>query len=340
MSRTANRIAGLDALRGIAALAVVLFHYTTRFQQLSPTADKPAIVFGLGHYGVQLFFVISGWVILLAARRAASTRMFIVARATRLYPSYVVAMLVTAVAVSVWPLPGLTLTAGEIAANLLMVHGFLGIEHVDGVYWSLGIEVAFYAVIAVLRTRTDLRRTDALVFVWLCTRLAAEWTKGSIPGVWPLVSLFGYGEFFAAGMLLADARVPGRQVTSGALIVCLVALHGSWASVESGIVFAVIAAACYAATAERSFALPPALAWVGGISYPLYLLHQNLGYLVIAALMGMGAGINAAVLVTIVVALASAHALSRLVETPVSEVSRRITARSAVAVLQPAPRLS
>ena len=62
---SAPRLAQLDALRGIAALAVVLFHYTTRYDQLFGHAQSPALSFPYGYLGVNLFFMISGFVILM-----------------------------------------------------------------------------------------------------------------------------------------------------------------------------------------------------------------------------------------------------------------------------------
>lgn len=60
-SRSATpRILELDALRGLAALAVVLFHYTTRYDQLFGYSEPLAVNVSWGHYGVDLFFMISG----------------------------------------------------------------------------------------------------------------------------------------------------------------------------------------------------------------------------------------------------------------------------------------
>lgn len=70
-SNRAHRLAEVDALRGLPALAVVLFHYTTRFTDLFGANPPPTISFPAGHYGANLFFIISGFVIPNTALRSA-----------------------------------------------------------------------------------------------------------------------------------------------------------------------------------------------------------------------------------------------------------------------------
>ena len=64
-----RRLVEVDALRGLAALAVVLFHYTTRFTELFAPNPPPTFSFPDGHYGVNLFFIISGFVIFMTLEK-------------------------------------------------------------------------------------------------------------------------------------------------------------------------------------------------------------------------------------------------------------------------------
>src|SRR5437867_8608517 len=65
-----GRIAELDGLRGIAALSVLLFHYTSKFGELYGHQNPPPLEFGYGGtLGVQLFFMISGFVIMATLDR-------------------------------------------------------------------------------------------------------------------------------------------------------------------------------------------------------------------------------------------------------------------------------
>ena len=77
-SQNAARVVELDALRGLAALAVVAFHYTTLYGELYGHSGPPPLSFGFGNYGVHLFFLISGFVIFMTLERTRSAMDFVV----------------------------------------------------------------------------------------------------------------------------------------------------------------------------------------------------------------------------------------------------------------------
>jgi len=64
-----RRLVELDALRGIAATLVMLFHYTSQYERLYGHEAAPAFTVPWGHYGVNLFFMISGYVIFMTLHR-------------------------------------------------------------------------------------------------------------------------------------------------------------------------------------------------------------------------------------------------------------------------------
>ena len=94
-SKSKSRLVEVDALRGLAALAVVLFHYTTRFTELFAPNPPPTFSFPDGHYGVNLFFIISGFVIFMTLEKTSRPMDFVVSRFSRLFPAYWVAIILT-----------------------------------------------------------------------------------------------------------------------------------------------------------------------------------------------------------------------------------------------------
>jgi len=90
-----GRLTELDALRGIGALCVLIFHYSTRFHELFPQASHVPFSFPGGNYRVLLFFTISGFAIFFTLDRIRTVADFVVNRFARLYPAYLVAMLLT-----------------------------------------------------------------------------------------------------------------------------------------------------------------------------------------------------------------------------------------------------
>lgn len=155
----AERLAYLDGLRGVAILSVLGFHYFTCFQDLYPYgaawADVP--LFRWGHWGVQLFFAISGFVILMTLERCAGPGDFALRRFARLWPTMALCAALSYLTLSVVPspwsprpadfLPSLTFIDPAVWNKLLP-----GLESrwIDVAYWSLFVEVRFYALAALL----------------------------------------------------------------------------------------------------------------------------------------------------------------------------------------------
>ena len=169
-----QRLNQLDALRGLAAMAVVLFHFSTRFSELYPQAAPQAWSLSMGHLGVNLFFIISGFVIFMTIERTARPTDFVVSRVSRLYPAYWVAILLTFCITHALTLPGKTVPLTTALANGLMFHGFFRVPHVDGVYWTLEVELLFYALILALYVGGRLAKVHRvllglLAYVWSIT---------------------------------------------------------------------------------------------------------------------------------------------------------------------------
>src|SRR5688572_13967921 len=85
----------LDSLRGIAALCVVLFHFTFGYDNGLKILEEGKFYFTYGYLGVHLFFLISGFVILMTLEKTKSSADFFVSRFSRLYPAYWTAIILT-----------------------------------------------------------------------------------------------------------------------------------------------------------------------------------------------------------------------------------------------------
>lgn len=145
-----TRLTELDALRGIGALCVLVFHYSTRFHELFPQAEHVPFSFPGGNYRVLLFFTISGFAIFFTLDRIRNVADFVVNRFARLYPAYIVAMLLTLSIEYLGHVYALLVGPGAILANLTMLQGFAFIPEVDGAYWTLTVEIAFYVCMIAL----------------------------------------------------------------------------------------------------------------------------------------------------------------------------------------------
>jgi peptidoglycan/LPS O-acetylase OafA/YrhL len=313
----ATRLAELDALRGLAALAVVLFHYTVKAPEILPQVVTIEHGFAIGNYGVQLFFAISGFVIFMTLERTKSSADFAFARFTRLFPAYWAAILVTTAALHLLGASELTQSGAVIATNFTMLQGFIYVPAVDGVYWSLTVELAFYLCMWGLWRAGALDRIEPILCLWIALRflwLMFPW----LPTLGSKLLLVDHIAFFAIGIAAYRVRIGVRRwrdqipvLASGLIAVAMV--DGTELALVYGGTIVVFIALVSGRTASLNTRV---LVWLGALSYPLYLVHQNVGYALIAALEAAGAPPLAAALAALALALGLAQLIHDLVETP------------------------
>jgi peptidoglycan/LPS O-acetylase OafA/YrhL len=143
---TPGRFLELDALRGLAAILVVFFHCIL-------SAELWSSVFLFGTTGVDLFFIISGFVILLSIEKASSARQFIINRFIRLYPTYWTVVSITFLLIVIEYLFNYTnvhIDIMQYLTNLTMFQYYFHVNDLDGPYWTMIIEMLFYIYILLL----------------------------------------------------------------------------------------------------------------------------------------------------------------------------------------------
>jgi peptidoglycan/LPS O-acetylase OafA/YrhL len=146
-----QRLAWLDALRGIAALAVVFDHLSPYL--LRGVREHVYHWLDAGRYGVFVFFLISGYIVPASLERKGSIRTFWVSRVFRLYPLY---LLVITLAVVLWAIGyGNLHGAGgdpttSVLSQLLMMSNVLAGPNLPNVVWSLSYEMVFYLLLTAL----------------------------------------------------------------------------------------------------------------------------------------------------------------------------------------------
>jgi peptidoglycan/LPS O-acetylase OafA/YrhL len=325
------RLAAIDSLRGVAALAVVLFHYTARFGVEHPGFDSPAFTVPWGHHGVDLFFGISGFVIFMTLQRTTRPLDFVVSRFSRLFPAYWAAIFITLALTHLLVYPK-AVGLGTALANLPMVHGFFGVPHVDGVYWTLEVELYFYAWMLLLFM---LRKLDRVALV-MALALGLRWVYFlahtqfglDLPYRISRLLILPYLPWFVIGIAAytlsqKGARAQGAWRMWALLAFALVTItftekrvtwwgpHPAWVACFS------FAAIYFAAIGRLRFLELRPLVWLGSISYPLYLLHENIGWGLMLVFYQQGLTPNAAIPLVLATALLLSHLLSRTVERPV-----------------------
>ncbi|WP_162260619.1 acyltransferase [Terrabacter sp. Root85] len=327
-----SRIGVLDGLRGVAALAVVLYHYFFRSAEFYPELGDPVRWFWPGQYGVQLFFIISGFVIYLTLERS-TLRSFAVSRFIRLYPIYWVCVALTGACVALFGLSGRETTFLEWLANLTMFQRYFGVAQVDGAYWTLAAELGFYVQVAFLFYAGLLRcqRSIVYLYVWVFGTFAIVYSSRFLPfevyasGIRALAPGLVWMPLFVMGVAFfkiwdGDHRLLTLSLPAVSLM--LLAPHGPTVLLATLTVGAVFVVVMWTPLGEPLTKRP--LVFLGEISYVLYLVHQNLGYIVILKLSELGMSHWTAALVALLGIIPLAAMLTYVVDVPLRRILKRM----------------
>ena len=291
-----QRFYEIDLLRFFAALSVVLFHYGFRGYAADNMTVMPylsiASLAKYGYLGVNLFFIISGFVILMTAS-SGSARRFVVSRAVRLYPAFWACCTMTFIAIIVAGGRRYSASLRQYAINMTMLSEFIGVEPIDGAYWSLFVEMKFYALVFAVLLIRKIHRAKELLGLWLVVVLLFS--------KWPIryVGFFlipDFAPYFIAGAMFYIIHAEGVCAYKLFVIATsyLVAVRESISRISGmethyhspfdGTVVAIILAVCFsilflvATGRTKPFASEK---WLlcGALTYPLYLIHQNIGFI-------------------------------------------------------------
>lgn len=230
-----KRLHELDVIRGIAALSIVLFHYTTRYHKIYGHSETLFIKFPYGIYGIELFFILSGFVIFFTMERTKSVSDYVVGRFSRLYPAYWTAVLVTFMVVALVGLPGRQVGLSDALINLTMLQSFFEVPHVDGSYWTLARELSFYTIMFTLYKFKLLKHINIITSGWLFLMAVNILLKNQTDIVMPIVIniflLLDYVNLFIVGIMLYQLYKEGYSTQRYAIIAaCLLTykLEHSW----------------------------------------------------------------------------------------------------------------
>jgi peptidoglycan/LPS O-acetylase OafA/YrhL len=292
-----GRVSEIDLLRLVAALSVVFFHYAFRGYAADGMTVMPypllAPVAKYGAFGVELFFMISGFVILMTAS-AGSLRTFLVSRVVRLYPAFWVCCTITFLATLAIGAPRYTATWSQYLVNMTMLSEFLDVKSVDGVYWSLFVEMRFYALVSLVLVIGRIRQAQVFLALWLAA--AATLVALDIDKFRTLL-IVDHAAFFIAGATFYLVWAQGPTMGRAVLIALswVLALYqtthglprfgGHYHTVMSGPVVAGLISSYFVAMLLVSLRRTGPVgrrSWLmaGAVTYPLYLLHENIGFMV------------------------------------------------------------
>ncbi len=299
----------IDGLRFVAIVSVVVFHVAVALAIKSPAAyARPQASFAAamawhGFRGVELFFVISGFILALPfaahfldGRPRVELSKYFLRRVTRLEPPYLLAMSVLFVlhatvrgssAAQLWP---------HFCASLVYLHNLIYAAEspINNISWSLEIEIQFYLLVPFLSMLFAIRGRAArrMVIAGICTASMVLGWLWIAPGDRAYLTILRFTHFFLIGFLLADVYLlewrnsRTRSWTWDAVsIVGWPLLFITWGGGNGEgepllmtllAPWAVLMLYCAAFRGRLSNAVitHPFLTVIGGMCYSIYLLHN------------------------------------------------------------------
>lgn len=328
-----RRVLELDALRALAALNLVAFHFTHVYEVKFGYVEPLGFEWPFGAYGVELFFILSGYVNSMSLLRRGKPVDFIAARLIRIVPIFLMVILAGSAILTLPPHAPASVSWGQWFANLTLLPRVFGYECIDPVMWTLQIEMMFYVTLVSMFRIGALKRyflgwgSLLLLSLTVCPLLddlAA--LHGSSPwfGVataFRRLMLLDFIPLFAIGFLLymIQTRVGslGRNVAAIAVAAAVFHSidHGKHNPLATLLIIVVVMLAAQGRIAPLR--LRPFL-FISTISYPLYLCHNNLGCAVIHHFNHSGWPSIVSLAIAVVFSFALATLVTTRVEQPIT----------------------
>jgi len=311
LPRAKPRQDNIDLLRAAAILLVVFYHYTTRLPAAYLQSEYVPFTFEWGRHGVDLFFIVSGFCIFMTMDSSRSLEHFWARRIARIQPAYVAGIIITFTIVSIAGLPGREVSPAIALSNMVWLNAIPNWPNVDHAYWTLIVELKFYILFGLICTALRGRHVSA-AWLGLCGVGLALQLLGGVPRQISSQLLIGpAAPFFLVGLLAWEWRRLPRLEVAAIAFWAIVFVMMSPRFTHHPATAPLMALAAFIVLQLKSLRVPKAITMIGLVSYSFYLLHQNIGYVLIRSLDGP---IEFRIFATIAIVFAMAVALYYAVE--------------------------
>ncbi len=333
-----KRIVELDSLRALAALNLVLFHFTHVYAVKYGYTSELGFEMPYGKYGVQLFFMLSGFVNAMTLLKKRQTADFLAGRLIRICPTFWCVVLLNLALVACAPLTGTVWAEGQVAANFTVMPNLFGYECMEPVTWTLQVEMLFYGLLLLLFMCGALDRPFRVMMYCLslslvtCGAINYLHTTSHHAGILAWMEQFRelmileYLPLFVMGILLNEIknRRGSTWVNAGGILASAVVFHvidrHDHNPLATALLFTLLAFSAYGRVPVLR--LKP-LVFISTISYALYLVHNNLGCVFIYQLNQAGISPLVAMILGIIFVIAVSAAITYWMEQPLTRALRQ-----------------
>lgn len=297
MTKMTRRLYEIDILRFLSACFVIFFHYTlsvhNQFNQYLIDNRSLNSIFLFGNFGVVLFFVISGFVILMSAQNCKPLD-FIKARALRLYPAFVPICILSWIAGTLF-ITDYNVSFKSFLLNLTLVGTFVAEKDVSGVYWTLRVEIIFYLLIFCLIVFKKIQNIRIFLSCWLVLSVITyfgiqHFNYFRIFNKIRFLFITQYSYFFIAGCYFYLMKFQRRKFDIIMPVLCLLCSIVCYSFdkqnqiVAGSIITAIFLLFYYISLKDLNIGNEKTIKKLGAMTYPLYLIHELFGLVIIGFL--------------------------------------------------------
>ena len=325
-----KRIDELDTFRAFAAIMVVLYHYTTRYEELIGHIQAYPININFGYMAVSMFFILSGFLTAKSIKNENSIIRFLWNRFIRLWPCYIVAMIITSITIYFGgesfsdKIPSIK----QFLINLTMIPNYLGVRPIDGAYWTLAIELIFYLMASVTIKFKNKKKIKYFYWAWLVisifSNIMLQFGDFKVFRIIKNLLITNYSQLFIMGILLYnlyEKKDNKKYDIYACMIFCFI--NNFIALGVNYTIFCFIEITLlYLIVVKKVLKMPKWLIskpikFMAGISYPLYLIHQQFGYVIINKIEMIGLTNEIFVIIPIIISIIIAYLMNKYIEKPI-----------------------
>ncbi|WP_430735381.1 acyltransferase family protein [Halodesulfovibrio aestuarii] len=362
-----RKVSFIHHLRGLAALLVVFAHFygvfwtapgavayllhspqytldgnlpflTSILQKLSP--------FNLGAFGVAIFFLISGFVISISIKKY-NTLNFLLARVVRIYPTYLVGFAISSLVLffySVWYDLFADFSVARLVPQFLLIRDWLWLPSLDGISWTLEIELKFYILCALLSVffKRNMPRVLAIIICTVSILWAVCWNNNffALQAHRYLLAVsysFPFIVYMFIGVIFFFIYSHELTLKTGFVIIALLFINflvlcATTSFFEAGYktyvvnygIALVIFSLLYL-TLNNKVITSPVTYILGNISYSLYVIHPIVGYAAMHLMLQLGVSYEFIAFFVTLISIFSAYLLHRFVELPSHKMAQRLS---------------
>ena len=298
-----DRILSIDLLRFFAATAVMLYHYVFMFTQRGYTTYNYDLLLNTtqyGYLGVDLFFIISGFVITMSANKRTLWQ-FATSRIARLYPIYWSSVIITSIFIYFFGNKiDTTINLKVFLTNMTMIPSVFRQPYVDGSYWSLTVELTFYIFIGLLLLINKYQYLEKITTPLSFILVLGAYLK-IIPFNWISYFLAGITFYFIyktgvtklralslltnliSSIIYATDHAPGlsdnyhTNFNTEIILIYIISFYILFLLISIKIIDKLINKITNSKTKNFLFTL-------GSLTFPIYLLHQTIGHIFLRCL--------------------------------------------------------